>query len=120
MVRGEVDVSAKHDDNGGYPHDTYPNRRKIADRRERDRDEADRRAGARLREAIRVAEIYDHIPAERPKRFAPDVRTDERLPRGVAVAAGRVVIVGQVFPLDPRSVCRDEMVRRAYENETRR
>lgn len=113
-------MSNKHDDNAGYPHDVYPDRRKIADRRERDRDEADRRAGARLREAIRVAELYGQIPEDRPARFAPAVRTDERLPPRVALAGGRVVIVGQVFPLDPRSVCRDELVARAYRNETRR
>lgn len=38
-------MSAKHDDAGGYPHDCYPDRRKVADRRERDRVEADRRLG---------------------------------------------------------------------------
>lgn len=92
-------MSAKHDDNAGYTRDVYPDRRKAAERRQRDRDEADRRAGARLREAIRVAELYGQVPEARPSHtVVADVR----------------------FPLDPRSVCRDELVARAYRDETRR
>lgn len=120
-------MSAKHDDNAGYARDVYPDRRKVADRRDRDRDEADRRAGARLREAIRTAEVYGSIP-DRGSLGAPQQKIPRRLlidadnPRAAALAYLRLrgALGPFRFPLDPRSMNRDELVRHAYANETRR